>query len=124
MSLEWLAEDANGDLIYAFHRPWSDGTTGITLSPLELLTNFRRSCLPTCPPVRYAGCLAPPSTFRDAIIPTPRPQGVDGEETKTGTPYWHWARLLGRVFDLALVTCPCVSTSIHSGSLPPSPRSR
>jgi Putative transposase len=34
--LERLAEDANGDLLYAFTRPWSDGTTGIKLSPLEL----------------------------------------------------------------------------------------
>jgi hypothetical protein len=28
---------ANGDLMYTFHRPWSDGTTGIKLSPLGLL---------------------------------------------------------------------------------------
>ena len=56
--------------------------------------------------VRYAGCLAPHSTLRAAIIPTPRQQGVDGEHTKTGTPSWHWARLLGRVFDVAMATCP------------------
>ena len=37
VSLERLAYDANGDLIYTFTRPWSDGTTGIKLSPLELL---------------------------------------------------------------------------------------
>jgi hypothetical protein len=37
VSLERLAEDANGDLVYTFTHPWSDGTTGITLSPLELL---------------------------------------------------------------------------------------
>ena len=37
---------------------------------------------------------------------TPRQQGVDGEEAKTGTPAWNWARLLGRVFALALAACP------------------
>ena len=37
MSLERLEADANGDLLYTFTRPWSDGTTGIKLSPLELL---------------------------------------------------------------------------------------
>ena len=37
VSLERLQEDANGDLLYTFTHPWSDGTTGITLSPLELL---------------------------------------------------------------------------------------
>lgn len=38
------------------------------------------------------------------MIPTPRQQGVDGEEAKTGTPSWHWARLLGRVCALAMAT--------------------
>jgi hypothetical protein len=37
VSLERLQADANGDLVYTFTHPWSDGTTGITLSPLELL---------------------------------------------------------------------------------------
>jgi len=37
VSLERLAEDANGDLVYSLTTPWSDGTTGLTLSPLELL---------------------------------------------------------------------------------------
>ena len=39
VSLERLESDANGDLLYTFTRPWSDGTTGIKLSPLELLEN-------------------------------------------------------------------------------------
>jgi hypothetical protein len=42
LSLERLTEDANGDLVYLFTRPWSDGTTGIKLSPLELLKSWRR----------------------------------------------------------------------------------
>src|SRR5438128_11572419 len=33
VALERLAEDTNGDLVYTFTTPWSDGTTGITLSP-------------------------------------------------------------------------------------------
>ena len=33
-------------------------------------------------------------------------QGADGEEAKTGTPSWHWGRLLGRVLDLDMATCP------------------
>ena len=52
-----------------------------------------------------AGCLAPHSKLREAIIPTPRQQGVDGEEAQTGTPSWSWARLLGRVFALDMATC-------------------
>jgi Putative transposase/Transposase zinc-binding domain len=37
VSLERLTQDANGDLVYIFTQPWSDGTTGIRLAPLELL---------------------------------------------------------------------------------------
>ncbi len=33
VSLERLEYDANGDLLSTFTRPWSDGTTGIKLSP-------------------------------------------------------------------------------------------
>jgi hypothetical protein len=74
--------------------------------------------LPRAHLVRYAGCLAPHSTLRAAIIPTPRQQGVDGKNTKTGTPYWSWARLLGRVFDLDMGTCPFCRRG-PCASLPP-----
>ena len=33
VSLERLQAEANGDLIYTFTHPWSDGTTGIRLAP-------------------------------------------------------------------------------------------
>jgi hypothetical protein len=107
LSLERLEQDANGDLMYRFNRPWSDGTTGIKLSPVELLEKLASLVpLPRAHLVRYGGCLAPHSKLRTAIIPTPRQQGVDGNETKSGTPYWPWARLLGRVFNVDMATCP------------------
>ena len=107
VSLERLAEDPNGDLVYTFTHPWSDGTTGMRLSPVELLEKLAALVpLPHVHLVRYAGCLAPHSHLREAIRPTPRQQGVDGEQAHVGTPYWHWARLLGRVFGLELATCP------------------
>src|SRR5882672_11850804 len=62
--------------------------------------------LPRVPLVRHAGCLAPHSPRRGAIIPTPRQQGVDEDEAKTGTPSWSWARLLGRVVALDMAPCP------------------
>ena len=59
-ALERLAEDAHGDLVYTFTKPWSDGTTGIILSPLELLEKLAALVpLPRVHLVRYAGCLAP-----------------------------------------------------------------
>src|SRR5207245_8863105 len=108
VALERLAQDANGDLVYTFTHPWSDGTTGIRLSPVELLEKLATLVpLPRMHLVRYGGCLAPHSHLRGAIIPTSRPQGMDEEETDTGSPRWSWARLLKRVFALDMARCPC-----------------
>jgi hypothetical protein len=107
VSLERLTQDAHGDLVYTFTHPWSDGTTGIRLSPLELLEKLAALVpLPRMHLVRYGGCLAPHSHWRGAIIPTPRQQGVDEEATDTGSPRWSWARLLKRVFALDMARCP------------------
>jgi hypothetical protein len=70
VSLERLAQDANGDLVYTFTHPWSDGTTGITLSPLELLEKLAALVpLPHVHLVRYGGCLAPHNHLRGSVIP-------------------------------------------------------
>jgi len=107
VSLERLTQDAHGDLVYTFTHPWSDGTTGIHLSPLELLEKLAALVpLPRMHLVRYGGCLAPHSHLRGAIIPTPRQQGVDEAATDTGAPRWSWARLLQRVFALDMARCP------------------
>src|SRR5216684_256609 len=89
VSLERLAEDAHGDLVYAFTKPWSDSTTGITLSPVELLEKLAAIVpLSRVHLVRYAGCLAPHSQLRGAIIPTPRQQGVEVPEASSAAPHW------------------------------------
>src|SRR5262249_51967415 len=107
VSLERLQAEANGDLLYTFTYPWLDGTTGIRLSPLELLEKLAALVpLPHVHLVRYGGCLAPHSHLRESVIPTPRQQGLDGAEAHPGTPYWPWARLLGRVLGLEMRTCP------------------
>jgi hypothetical protein len=74
---------------------------------LELLEKLAAIVpLPRVHLVHYGDCLAPHSTLRAAIIPSLRQQGVDGDKAKTGTPYWNWGRLLGRVFDLDMATRP------------------
>src|SRR5439155_6251223 len=91
-----------GKCALSLPNPWSDGTTDIRLSPVALLEKLAA----LVPLVRYGGCLAPHSHLRGAIIPTPRQQGVDEEETDTGSPRWRWARLLKRVFALDMARCP------------------
>ena len=57
VSLERLAHDANGDLIDPCTHPWSDGTTGSTRSPWELLEKLAALVpLPRVHLVRYGGC--------------------------------------------------------------------
>jgi hypothetical protein len=57
VSLERLTQDVNGDLVYRFTRLWSDGTTGIQRSPLELLEKLAAIVpLPRAHLVRYGGC--------------------------------------------------------------------
>jgi hypothetical protein len=61
VSLERLAQDANGALLYTFTHPWSDGTTGIRLSPVELLEKLAAGEQPTLSGARggqRAACLA------------------------------------------------------------------
>jgi hypothetical protein len=68
VSLERRTEDDNGDRVYMFTRPWSDGTTGITLSPLERLEKLAAFVpLPRVPLVRYGGCFAPHSPLRASL---------------------------------------------------------
>jgi hypothetical protein len=107
VSLERLAQVANGDLVYTFTHPLSDGTTGMRLSPVELLEKLAALVpLPRMHLVRYGGYLAPHGHLRGAIIPTPRQQGVDEPEANTESPRWSWARLLKRVFALDMARCP------------------
>ena len=78
VSLERLAQDATGHLVSTFTYLWSDGTTGITRSPLALLEKLAAlMALPRIHLVRYGGYLAPHSPLRGAIIPTLRQQGME-----------------------------------------------
>jgi hypothetical protein len=71
VSLERLQEDATGDLLYTFTHPWSDGTTGIRRSPLELLEKLAAVVpLPHVHLVSYGGCLAPHS-HEERLAPRP-----------------------------------------------------
>jgi Putative transposase len=127
VSLERLAEEASGDLIYTFTRPWSDGTTGIKLSPVELLEKLAALVpLPRGHLGRYGGGLAPHSKLRSTVIPTPRQQGVEGPAARPEAPHWSWARLLKRVFALDMAIClpplcgrrePCDLPFCHRGAL-------
>ena len=94
-------------------RPWSDGTTGIKLSPLELLEKLAALVPPPrVHQVRDAGCLAAHSKLRGAITPTPRQQGIEAG-ARPASSRWGWARLLKRIFAIDMERCH----RCHQGAL-------
>ncbi len=44
--------------------------------------------------------------LRQAIIPTARQQGISEPKAARSASGWGWAKLLQRVFDLDMATCP------------------
>ena len=106
ISLECLAQDEGGDLLYTFTQVGSDGTRGIKWSPLERLE--KRAALvppPRVHPVRYAGGLAAHRKWRGTITPTSRQQGI-ATPGRSVSSRWGWARQLKRVLSIDLERCP------------------
>ena len=69
------------------------------------LSRASRPAMRTWP--RSSGrCVAPHSRRRGTLTPTPRQQGVAKPEASHAAPHWSWARLLKRVFALAMAICP------------------
>ena len=102
-SLKQHSEDL---LSFKLKTPWSDGTTHLILSPLELIEKLS-ALVP--PPrkniVRYHGVLGPAARNRNKIVP--------GEETnsddKVASPKRYrlkWSALLARVFRVDVEKCP------------------
>ena len=70
-ALERRTADDHGDLVYMFARPWSNGATGIKLSPLELLEKLAAIVpLPRVHLVRYGGsCLCACEIPFEIVLP-------------------------------------------------------
>ena len=122
--LELLDKDL---LAYRLRKPLADGSTCVTLKPLELLDRLA-ALIP--PPrqhrVRYYGVLAPHAALRQAVIATAGPGEalamqlreaaaamVPEEEPAVVDPpparhpeRYAWAMLLARIYDLLPLICP------------------
>ena len=102
----------NGLVRIVLKRAYTDGTVAVEMDPLSLLARLA-ACVP--PPrfhtVRYAGVLAPASTWRERIAPElpPAPSPVDPADEappprSTGN-YRPWAELLKRTFGFDVLEC-------------------
>jgi Putative transposase len=92
-------------LSFKLKTPWSDGTTHLLLSPMELIEKIA-ALVP--PPrvnlIRYHGVLAPHAKHRDKIVPTP--QITDSASSASYKHRLSFAALLARVFQIQIETCP------------------
>ena len=108
-SLSQVSKDL---LSFKLKTPWSDGTTSILLSPMELIEKLS-ALVP--PPrqniVRYHGVLAPHAKDRDKIVPAGKKTGeTQGDEDAPPRKYrLSWSALLARIFQIDM-KCP------HCGS--------
>ncbi len=106
VSLDRLSLNQRGQVAYTLKKPYSDGTTHIVMTQLELLE--RLAALVPRPRVhltRFAGVFAPHFKHRALVVPKPKapppePQLEDHKKSKLT-----WARLLKRVFDIDVETC-------------------
>lgn len=99
-----------GQVIYQLKKPYSDGTSHIVMSPLELLERLTAIIpRPRVHLTRFHGVLAPHYKYRELIVP---PKKVDAlpsnDKNKNDLVKKNrvtWARLLKRVFDVDVETC-------------------
>lgn len=109
--LERLSLTPKGQVVYTLKKPYSDGTTQIVMSPMELME--RLAALVPRPRVhltRFAGVFAPHYKYRSLIVPGPKDVLTLNEERLEGEPKnsrsrIHRAQLLKRVFGIDVELC-------------------
>jgi hypothetical protein len=99
-SLQWISDE---EYSFKLKTPWSDGTTHLVLSPMELIEKLA-ALVP--PPrqnlVRYHGVLAPHAKMRAAVVPR-KPNEKELEKTRGKSKNrLLWAALLARTFNLQM----------------------
>ncbi|MFN9193998.1 MAG: transposase [Pseudomonadota bacterium] len=98
--------------------PWRDGTTHLVMSPLEFMQRLAALVpRPRLHLIRFHGVLAPNAKLRALVVPQGSAQPQEASEAVVATACEaepiqfrsgriSWARLLKRVFDIDMHTCP------------------
>jgi Putative transposase len=113
VAYERIEQRPEGLVRIALKRAFGDGTLAVELDPLSLLCRLATSVPPPrFHTIKYAGVLAPASTWRTRIRPQPEPiaqlaEPADVEPASHSTSgYRGWAELLKRTFDQDVLECP------------------
>jgi hypothetical protein len=99
-------------LSFKLKTPWSDGTTSILLSPMELIEKLSALVPPSRQNiVRYHGVLAPNAKDRDKIVPAGKTEEPSSEEEETAPSKYRltWSALLARIFQIDMKCGICGS---------------
>ena len=120
LSTNRLSLTADGNVLYEFKRPFSDGRTHVLFSPVEFLEKLAALVpLPWFNQVKYNGVFAPNSPFRKEVVPAPEQEtpgsGDEEDESpeKVGNNKYLWAILLKRVFNIDMKKCSLCGGSMR-----------
>jgi len=91
----------SGDVCLRLKKPWSDGTTAFTFSPMDFLSRLVGLVFPPrMHKVRFHGIWAPHAKLRSkAAKPAEKPPGCEAHRPK-------WAELMRQVFGDDVFACP------------------
>lgn len=113
VALSRMSESSHGDIQITLKKPFSDGTTHILFTPMELIEKLVALIpQPRMHMVRFHGLLAPNSKFRSKVIPKPKEQNVATHSPNNSYQSHRkmsWAKLLKRTFNIDVLTCPLCS---------------
>jgi hypothetical protein len=102
-----MADDGKS-VRYLMKNPWSDGTTEILLSGVELVEKLSAAVPPPRGHlVRYLGVLAPNAAWRRSVVLVTKPKARDpsGKLQASVTQRASWTQLASRAFGLDLNKC-------------------
>jgi hypothetical protein len=109
VALERLEWASHGNLIYRLKRSFTDGTTHVLFSPMELMEKLVAIVpQPKIHLVRYHGVLAPHARIRSQIVPKKANEATtvtEKEKQESSSKRMSWAMLLKRVFGIDISTC-------------------
>ena len=118
LSDERVQRNAAGQVELKLKAPWRDGTTHLVMSPLEFMQRLAALVpRPRLHLIRYHGVLAPNAKLRPLVVPQGPQAAEQANEAAAADPCEvetvqarpqriSWARLLKRVFDIDMHTCP------------------
>ena len=112
LSLDRLRELDDGRVVVRFKRAWTDGTSAVVLTGVELLERLAALVgRPRTKRVVYGGVVAPAAPWRPFVVAhAPRPEertalAPHRKHKHSKSPYISWRKLLWRVFAVDPFVC-------------------